>query len=198
LASQAAAVVLGVLLLASSPAHAHKLKVFATTVGAQIDGRAYFVGGGPAKGANVTIETPSGRHLATLHTDTDGKFEFSASTRVDHVIAIDAGDGHFARCVIPADELPQSLPTSALDSAHLDPPEPPPVPAANEMSPSGESLEDVVAQAVASQVRPLREQLNDYEDQVRLHDVLGGIGYIAGIAGLAAWIRSRRFESARR
>jgi nickel transport protein len=49
-----------------------------------------------------------------------------------------------------------------------------------------------VEQAVARQIRPLREALQAHEERVRMRDILGGIGYIVGLAGLALWWSSRR------
>jgi nickel transport protein len=36
-------------------------------------------------------------------------------------------------------------------------------------------------------LRPLREQHEAHDARVRLQDVLGGIGYIVGLAGLGLW-----------
>ena len=49
-----------------------------------------------------------------------------------------------------------------------------------------------MSQAVADAVRPLREQLDAYEDTIRLRDLLGGVGYIAGVAGLVYFMKARR------
>lgn len=54
------------------------------------------------------------------------------------------------------------------------------------------SLVALVEEAVARQVRPLREQLLAHEERVRLRDILGGIGYILGLAGLVLWWHARR------
>ena len=200
-----------VLFLAASPAHAHKLKVFATAVGARVDGTAYFVGGGPAQGVEVSVQTPSGQPLATLQTDEDGKFAFTATTRTDQVIVVNAGDGHSARFTISAADLPESLPAAGMPAQV--PPEgaPKPLVGASATGTAGVPvvssilaaqaavpIEDLVGQAVARQLRPLREQINDYEDQIRLRDIIGGIGYIIGIAGLTVAFRNRRREQAAR
>jgi len=180
------------LVFAASPAHAHKLKVFAAPVGAQIEGSAYFVGGGPARGARVVVETTGGQPLVTLQADEEGRFAYSATMRADQVIVVDAGDGHSARFTIAAGDLPESVaPPPGMPAPAAGVPASP-VAAAQ----AGVPLEDLVGQAVARQVRPLREQLNAYEDQVRLRDIMGGIGYILGIAGLTMWFRSRRREGA--
>jgi nickel transport protein len=49
-----------------------------------------------------------------------------------------------------------------------------------------------VEQAVARQLGPLRDALRACEEQRRLRDILGGLGYIVGLAGLGLWWRSRR------
>jgi nickel transport protein len=49
----------------------------------------------------------------------------------------------------------------------------------------------MIERAVARQVGPLREQLAGYEDTVRRHDVLGGLGYILGITGIACYLIAR-------
>jgi nickel transport protein len=54
-----------------------------------------------------------------------------------------------------------------------------------------------VERAVARQIRPLREALEAERSRARLHDILGGLGYIAGLAGLALWWRSRKGGPAR-
>jgi nickel transport protein len=200
-----------VLFLFVSPANAHKLKVFAMAVGSHVDGTAYFIGGGPAHGVEVSVQTPSGEPLATLQTDEDGKFAFTATRRTDQVIVVNTGDGHSARFTISAADLPESLPAAGMP-AHV-PPEgaPKPLVGASATGTAGVPavssilavqaavpIEDLVGQAVARQLRPLHEQINDYEDQVRLRDIVGGIGYIIGIAGLTVALRNRRREQAGR
>ena len=49
---------------------------------------------------------------------------------------------------------------------------------------SKQELTAVVEQAVAKRIRPLERELRSLKEEVRFHDILGGIGYIAGIAGV--------------
>lgn len=190
--------------LLASPAEAHKLKVFATAVGPSIEGRVYFVGGGGAPGATVRIVIPDGAPPLTLQTGADGTFAFTATVRADHDVIADSGDGHSARVTIAAADLPAALPLPAGASVGSSPslalvPDaaaaaPTPASSAVSLSSGGVALEDLVAKAVAQQIRPLREEINTYEDQVRMHDIVGGIGYIVGLAGLTLWLRVRRAE----
>ncbi|CAA7626169.1 conserved exported hypothetical protein [Candidatus Terasakiella magnetica] len=172
------------LLLAAAPAQAHKLKVFATAEGAWISGTAYFSGGAKAMGIDGTVQAPDGMVLGTLKTDAGGGFGYEARTRMDHTLILDGGDGHAARAVIAAAELPASLP-EGMAGAVLPPP-------ARPVAAGADIDTDAIEAAVARQIRPLRQQLDAYEERVRLHDLLGGVGVIFGIFGLAAWLSARR------
>ncbi|HRW60937.1 MAG TPA: hypothetical protein P5340_09815 [Defluviicoccus sp.] len=190
------AVMIGALMAAAaSPAHAHKLKVFATAVGERIEGSVYFVGGGPARGARILVEGPDGKPIEELTADDAGAFVITAKVRTDHVIMTDSADGHSARTTIPASLLPASLPLPASEpgtTAAESPGSTAPAPSQRDRTGDPTAMEATIAQAVARQVAPLRAQLSAYEDQVRLRDVLGGLGYILGLAGLFAWMRARR------
>jgi len=169
--------------LAAGPAAAHKLKVFARVEAGEIVGSAYFVGGARAAGAMVRVLDSAGVELARLTPDEQGRFRYRPTQPGDYLIEADSGDGHLARWTLAAAELgPGPAPPAAVASDATVAP-----------APSADSrLAALVEDAVARQVAPLREQLLAYEDKVRLHDVLGGIGYILGLAGLALWWRSRR------
>ena len=169
------------LLLLASPAQAHKLKLFVTTEGPASIGSAYFSGGGKAMGIGGVIQAPDGTVAGEVKTDQDGAFRFTATTRMDHTISMDSGDGHVATAQVTAAELPPSLPAGPSVTT---------VPA-TAIAPAVGDL-DAVEAAVARQIRPLRQQLDAYEDKVRLHDILGGIGTIFGLFGVAAWLSARR------
>ncbi len=181
-------------LAAAPPARAHKLKVFAAAEGTVISGYAYFPGGARAKHIPVKILAPDGRSLAALTTDDKGEFSFKAKYACDHLIVADAGDGHAARFLVAADELVgalQPLPgqkkkSTAEKPAHVAPRAAPASAAIDEAR-----LAELVAKAVGSQMRPLREQLDQFEDRRRLTDILAGVGYIFGIMGLILFFKTR-------
>ncbi len=186
--SRRALFVLGLCLLATSPALAHKLSVFASAAGAEIEGKAYFKGGQGARGIAIRILGPDGTLLGEAETDSEGRFHFTATKRTDHVITAEVGDGHQAEFTVRASELPGSLPGGTGQTAA-------PQPDMAALIVKTEPSEDISAQvekAIARQLRPLREQIAALEDEIRLRDILGGIGYILGIAGLLAWLGARR------
>ena len=175
------------LVLAGGPAFAHKLKVFATAEGPMISGYVYFPGGGRAKGVTVVAQATSGARLGEAVTNAKGEFAYQATVRCDHRLVADSGDGHRATFLIEAADLPDSLPAPAASTpqavAKASEPAPEP-PTATPLAPP-DALKQMLVEVVSRHVRPLREQLERAEEKRRLHDILGGIGYILGLTGLA-------------
>ena len=185
-----------------SPALAHKLQVFAFAEGASIGGSVYFAGGGAASGARIEILDGAGNRLAALAPDGEGRFVYSAQAPVDHLIRAITGDGHQAEWRVPAAELAAGFGSDGStveEGARRDRADLSVIPATVASSSSevfavalDPALESAIERAVARQIRPLREQLVAAQDRVRLQDILGGIGYIIGLTGLALWWTSRR------
>ena len=174
LRSWTAAVVLS--LLAAGPALAHKVNVFATVNAGVIEGECYLSGGGRLKECLVEFYGPSGEKLGETRTNADGLFRFEPTVRTDHRIVLDTGHGHRAEYTVSADELP----ASALVAVQATTP------------PDAGDIERRISEAVEKAIRPLRVQLDQRENRARLHDVLGGIGYIFGLAGVALYFKSKR------
>ena len=202
---RAAAILSIIVLLAlhAGPGMAHRLNVFAFADGSTIVGSAYFSGGGAPAGAAVKIVGPDGTTLGETVTDDAGAFSFEAEQRANHRIAVETADGHAADFLIAAAEFPLGLPT--LDGAMSAPAvavsetgtrEPTAIGGATGSAIDEAALEALVARVVQQQIRPLREQLLVYGDTVRLNDILGGIGYIVGIFGAAAYLLSLRRRQA--
>lgn len=191
---------------ASTPAQAHRLQVFALAQGHQVRGYVYFGGNVRARGASVQVMGPDGTILFATNTGDDGSFAFLAGARIDHRIVADLGDGHRAEFTLPAARLPPSLPVSPAMATPIFSPAGGDGEASRQQIPgetvdmerattpslSPASIETMIDETVARHVAPLREQLVAYEAQVRWRDVLGGIGYIAGVVGVAAWFLGRR------
>jgi len=185
------------LTLGAAPALAHKIKVFATADGPTISGYAYFNGGNRAAGVRVAVADPAGTPVFSGTTDADGAFRFEATRRTDHVISVAGDDGHAASFVVAAAELPERLPGAEAGSAALPAP-PSPVGSLSRPAPNDpDELRAMIEQGVARQLRPLREQIESYQDKIWWHDVLGGIGYIVGLGGLAYGLTQRRTGVAR-
>ena len=179
------------LALSGGWASAHKLKVFATAEGAAIRGYVYFPGGGRAKGVKVVAQDPSGARLGETTTDGKGEFALQATVRCDHTLVAETLDGHKATFVVEAADLPEDLPPLA-GGAPAETKETPAPAAPSVEHANARELKKLVEEAVARELRPLREQLEGYEARVRVHEVIGGIGYIVGVCGVVFYLLARR------
>ncbi len=184
-----------------SISQAHKIKLFASAEGDTISGYVYFPGGGRAKNAKVQVFAPDGRLLVETKTDEKGNFNFQAKFRCDHKIVLDTGDGHRAVFVVGADELPETLPLlptagqakvkeTKKEKTNLENVKSPS--SKKELNVSAQEVGRIVEKVVARHIRPLQEQIDSYESKVRLHDILGGIGYLFGLMGIVMYIRNRK------
>ena len=171
-------------------ASAHKLNVFAHVEGHTIRGNAYFPGNVPAREIQVTAVAPDGRELGRTKTDQEGKFALDIRERSDTKIVAVAEDGHGAEFTVHAAELPEDLPAAAPSAGPTaGPPGPPAAHPAGQPSLPGQDLPGEI-QALRAQVVELRGQVYDYEQRLRFRDVLGGLGYILGLAGVACYLLS--------
>jgi nickel transport protein len=210
---------LGALAGTAPLALAHKLQIFAFADGLRIAGSVYFAGGGVARGVQVEVLDEEGARLAVLNPAEDGTFVYLAERPVDHRFVALSPDGHRAQWRVDADEIgpwgleSQGPSSEARGTASIEsPPIAQSAPAASLGEPmkTGEGgrlgsaipisasdsslhpdLEMAIARAVARQIQPLREELIAAEDRVRLRDILGGVGYILGLTGVALWWQCR-------
>jgi nickel transport protein len=179
-------------LLCSLPLSAHKLKVFAMAEGETIQGQAYFVGGSGASGAEIRINDADGNQLACLKPDAEGRFEYRIESAMDYEVVVDTLDGHRASWSLKAAEFSPAV--GAMTDKPVGSSQEQPGYSASEPVVT-EERRDTEAQCgqIASRQRDsLRDALRACEERQRLRDILGGLGYIAGLAGLGLWWSSRR------
>jgi nickel transport protein len=185
-------------------AHAHKIRVFAWQEGDMIFTEAKFSGGRPARNVSVVVENPmTGERLLTGQTDEEGNFQFVVPVpRPEQLnIVIDGGDGH-------KNSWTHTLETTDQGAVTAPPPEPP----VNERSSSSatdreahagvepviqgidaEQLKAVLETVVDQKLSPIKKSLAAMQEKgPSLQDILGGIGYILGLAGIAAYFKSKR------
>ena len=173
-------------LAALSPAHAHRLRVFATVEQGQINGYAYFVGGARAKGASVVFRDGAKRELHRTTADANGAFSWRPDRPQTIRIVVDAGEGHVGTLVIN-----QSRFTGGRAEAEPET-EAQQITVGAFTADQRESIETLVDAAVARHTRPLMEAFEAMETRTRFNDIMGGMGMIIGVAGAAMWAMSRR------
>ncbi|MGD0383857.1 MAG: hypothetical protein ABSA77_10065 [Thermoguttaceae bacterium] len=160
-------------------AFAHSMEVFATVEGKTIQGKASFHDGTPARNAEVKAFDPTGEEIGRTKTDEQGKFKLEVRFHCDYRLLVDTNDGHGAEYTISAKNLPADLPPR-------DPSIVSPDTARTHTESDREHTHDSALLAeIHADVDALQEQLNEYEHRIRFRDILGGIGFIVGLAGAA-------------
>lgn len=197
------------LLLLASPSLAHKVKVFAYGEGEKIVTKSYFGNGKAVMNSAITVQDSSdGKTLLYGETDEEGVFEFpvprvAEQQRMDLKIILNTGEGHRAEWFLPADEYLESygeerhaeVTADSADSADVDHEQmshrsviPEGISACNE-----QVVSRLIEQALDKKLAPLKEMMQQSRDSgPDFRDIIGGIGYIMGLAGIAAYMSSRK------
>ncbi len=164
------------LMIFSATADAHRLKLFVKVDGSTLAGYAYFSAARRAQ--NITVErflvgeqTPIDRQI----TNERGEFRFERDPSARYRLVADDGSGHRAEWQQPAASPEPALPTAPANPA-------------TELTPL---LAQQLEAQFTHQFNELRETLAQYEDRRRWQDLIGGLGYIAGIFGALAWLMRR-------
>jgi nickel transport protein len=185
----------------AAPALAHRVLVFAYAEGDTIYTESKFIPNDPVRqGKVLVIDAKTGQELLTGTTDDHGKFSFkippaAQAQKMDLRIVMDAAMGHRGEWLLKAANYLGGVQETAGTSA--------PAPAAATPAPapaaakSGnidqQALEAALQKTLERQLGPINEKLTDLTiHRTTLPDILGGIGYIVGIFGVAAYFMSKR------
>lgn len=184
-------------------ANAHKIRIFAWPEGKIIHGETAFSGDKGCQHVQISVlDEESHAILLSTQTDEQGKFNFSVPeqairNKTDLIIVVNSEDGHRAEWSMSADEYLQPKTenefasndaTTANDRSggspalHLRP---------NSSQFDEEKLRRIIGEELEKKLAPLKYEIVRTEDKPDLRDIIGGIGYIIGLAGILAWIKSR-------
>lgn len=186
-------------------AHAHKLRIFAWPEGDIIYGETAFSGTRKPKNAKITVQDAANHTvLLTTRTDEQGNFNFAVPQKavvehLDLLLVVNAGEGHRGEWPMPAAEyltltsppkivgVKESTPTVAKNAPS------PSVDTANAVLIDEQLLRRIVEEELEKKLTPLRRMLAESKDNSPgLRDILGGIGYILGLAGILAWLQAKK------
>lgn len=183
-------------LLLGGPAQAHKVVASAWVEGTELVGEIGFSNGKPAPpGTRVELFDHELRKLGETATDEDGLFRFSPPSRLGDGLAgeavegvaltvrSDLGAGHLAEVRLSPEEVAPIAGRPASDT---------PRGSAETLGPTDEALRVLIAEAVRQEVQPLRKEIVQLKEQTGLQQILGGMGYIAGLFGLLFFVYGRR------
>jgi len=158
-------------------AHAHSMTMFADFVDDEIHGFVRWGDGSPARDLTVQIMRPPKRvakdyvqiDIGSVRTDDKGRFKYTPPDTGEYELKCRTDDGHGVSISVNGSNRKSTL--------------------------QREESNTLGDEQISRQIHELREQLHEYEQRTRLRDVLGGIGYILGLAGVVALMKTRRRET---
>jgi nickel transport protein len=181
------------ILLLPAKGHAHRVLVFAYLDQGEIVVNASFSRNRPVAHGEVHATLGNGTPVFQGKTDAKGELRFPRpdippGERL--VITVSGGPGHQGRWVM----TPADLGCAAQDSMAAPEPQaqtgPPPV---KEVQQQVESVESIVSRAVAREVAPLKAMMARHmESGPSWQNIIGGIGWIVGLAGLWSALSCRK------
>ncbi|MGQ9913746.1 MAG: hypothetical protein ACUVQQ_05275 [Thermogutta sp.] len=208
------AVVLAWAVSCGSAAFAHTLYIFAAQRGDLVEGKVYFRGGSGAAGAKVEVYDAQGNKVQDLVCDEEGRFRFQPGVSGKIRLVGILEDGHATEYELEtvaetsgaAGGMPGSAPTSdALPANAALSPRDAGEEASRGASPivdgngvtAGELRGDpaplvAAIERLQEEVVRLREDIQMSRNAAGWRDVLGGVGYILGLTGLAFYLAARR------
>lgn len=191
---------------------AHRVNVFAFVDGDAIRVECSFSRSQKVRNGTLAVsDSETGAHLLQGQTDGEGVFRFRPPTeflRTGHglTILLNAGEGHRNTWEVSPEDLASLVRPSSgesISSGPAIPSGPPAVPAVSVPAPAvpafppsalGEAeLEALIGRVVEAKLLPVKQALARQEErEPGLRDIIGGIGWILGLLGLAAYLKYRR------
>ncbi|WP_250645515.1 hypothetical protein [Salidesulfovibrio onnuriiensis] len=180
----------------SAPAHAHKVNIFAYVEGDTVHAECGFSKTKRVQGGSVhVLDAETGAVLLSGVTDDNGSFSFSIpqearDKKMNLRLVLDASQGHRSEWVIEYSEYGGGDEPVVEESAA-------PVEVSSLPVENAEKLENVVRRAVkkvvVEEVAPLKKMIAEmHNEDPGLKEVAAGFGYLIGIAGIIAYLRSRK------
>jgi len=167
------------------PALAHKVIIFAWVEGDTIYTQSKFSDGKRATGAQVLVFDRDGRQLLEGKTGGGGEFSFKIPGVTDLGIVLDAGAGHKAEWRIPESEILEAR--GVLEKKRSDEPS-----QSMAVCLSKEEIKEIVEDSLDRRLRPIVRMMTESQAKgPSVTEIVGGLGYIFGLMGVALYFRNR-------
>ena len=195
-------IIIPILIGICSQAHAHRVNLFAWYDGKMILAEGYFSGGNKAMDSAVLVFDSGGKEVYHGMTDKKGEFSFKPPGNGEYRLVLEAGMGHRAEALVSVQGTESGPAAPEAGQAGLQIAESP------EPKGAGQAAKDAHKGTVAltsaefeqildRKLNPIKEQLlrlAEQGDKVGFRDVVAGLGYIAGLMGLAMYLTQKKRE----
>ncbi len=211
-----AAFIVALVCCCATAVRAHKVNLFAYVEGDRIIVEGYFSGNAKAMNCVVDVLDNTGKKLIEGKTDAQGIYSFKIaelpSITGDLKIVLHAGQGHMTDFTLPAADLPASAKAGAPASASEGTPEPAKsqsakveapraaeTPAVQPVGTDAGALKKILDETLDAKMQPLVKMLGNQQKLLieqkergpSMVEIFGGIGWIFGIFGTAAYFAGR-------
>jgi len=190
--------------LAIDSASAHRVIVYAWVDGDTIYVESKFAGGKKVNSGKISVVNTQGAELLSGLTNEAGEFSFKIPKRIDLKIVIRTGQGHQGEWTIRAAEMADlqyrtapetdagkaspfkqknTVPKISVDTRKATP--------NRDIQPN--ELEAIIESVLDRKLKPITRMLADIRHKgPTARDIFAGIGYIFGLAGIVAYVQSRK------
>ncbi len=180
-----------------SIAFCHRVTVFAWVEGDVVHTESKISGGKMLMNASIDVYDMEEALLLKGETDPSGRFSFEAPKRTDMKIILRSDMGHQAEWTVRKEEFgggePHEIakPGAPKDRTEVN------IKAVSTSETMTRSLvdEEALEKMIDKKLAPVLRQLSELREQSqrpKMKDIFGGIGYIFGLIGVAAYVRSRK------
>ena len=182
--------VMWALLILPDAARAHRVHLFAWDEDGRVCSESYYSKTSKIADATLTVRDADGKELLRGHSDSHGRFCFTRPSAAELLLSVDAGQGHRGEFRLSA--------KTSVSSARSENAAKPDTARLAAVPADHEELRRVVREELERVLPPLLEQHRQVplfpgrEEEPGLREILGGLGWIAGLAALLAWRRRRR------
>lgn len=181
---------------------AHKVTVFAWVEGDTVLGEGKFSGGKKVQNSEIIVWDLNGKELLRTRTNKKGSFSFPIPEKTALRIELIAGQGHKADWTIPLEDIDETAAMPSLPDAgtpalghggHTDQGQTADPPASIAPAQLEAILENAVTKALDKKITPLTQMVADLAQKgPAMSEIIGGIGYIFGLMGVAIYFSSRK------
>lgn len=167
------------------PALAHKATIFAWVEGDTVFTESKFSGGKKAINAQVFVFDRQGKQLVKGKTNNKGEFSFKIPKLTDLRIVLNAGMGHKAEWIIPESEIREA--SGLFETERSDVSSQPITAGLNK-----EEVRDLIEKSLDKKLGPIIRMLTESQAKgPSITEIVGGIGYIFGLMGVALYFKNR-------
>jgi len=178
----------------TSIAYAHKVNIYAYAEDGMVYSESYFSDGKKCKNSIIKVfDANTGEKLLEGKTDKDGKFSFKIPKITSLKLILCASMGHQDEYILNEDEIKAAIKSEKALKSKIKKDNN--VQSSKSITIDSSELEAVIEKVIERKLQPIISTLlkiQRAEEKPGVTEILGGIGYIIGLMGLAMYYKSKK------